>query len=140
MAEKAADHIKLVETLIRRTGLEPSECYNEEHQCWQFAKGSAEIFITIVDIGGEYYVNIAAPIMAAPTSRRGECFERLLQENAQRIAVKFSLRDDVVWLEINREMSGLGFDEAMRALVRVAEVADELDQVLVNEYSDPWDG
>jgi hypothetical protein len=45
-----------------------------------------------------------------------------------------------VWLEINREMNGLGFDEAMRALVRVAEVADELDQVLVNEYSDPWDG
>jgi hypothetical protein len=75
-----------------------------------------------------------------PESRREEFFLRLLEENALRIAVKFSIRDAVVWLEINREMRGLGFDEAMRSLVRVAEVADELDEVLVNEYGDRWDG
>lgn len=140
MSDNVEEYVKLVEAVIRRAGLEPGDCYNEEQQCWQFAKGSADIFITLVEIGGEHYVNIAAPIMAAPHSRREEFFQRLLQENGQRIAVKFSLRDDVVWLEINREMRGLGFDETMRSLVRVAEVADELDQVLVNEYGDDWDG
>lgn len=140
MTDNAEEYTKLVEAVIRRAGLEPGECYNEEQQCWQFAKGSVDIFITLIEITGEYYVNIAAPVMAAPRSRREEFFQRLLEENAQRIAVKFSLRDDVVWLEINREIKGLGFDEAMRSLVRVAEVADELDQVLVNEYGDEWDG
>jgi len=140
MSGNVEEYAKLIEALIRRAGLEPGECFNEEQQCWQFAKGSADIFITLVEIGGEHYVNIASPVMAAPQRRREEFFERLLEENAQRIAVKFSLRDDVVWLEINREMKGLGFDEAMRSLVRVAEVADELDQVLVNEYGDEWDG
>lgn len=140
MSNNVEEYTKLVEAVIRRAGLEPGDCFNEEQQCWQFAKGSADIFITLVEIAGEYYVNIAAPIMAAPQSRREEFFQRLLEENGQRIAVKFSLRDDVVWLEINREMKGLGFDETMRSLVRVAEVADELDQVLVNEYGDEWDG
>lgn len=140
MSDNVEEYMKLIEAVIRRAGLEPGDCYNEEQQCWQFAKGSADIFITLVEIADEYYVNIAAPIMAAPASRREEFFQRLLEENGQRIAVKFSLRDDVVWLEINREMKGLGFDETMRSLVRVAEVADELDQVLVNEYGDDWDG
>ncbi|UCH77877.1 MAG: YbjN domain-containing protein [Candidatus Coatesbacteria bacterium] len=132
-------YVKLVENVIRRAGLEPGECYDEEQECWQFVKGSADIFITLIEIGGEHYVNIASPVMAAPRHRREKFFQRLLEENALRIAVKFSLRDDVAWLEINREMKGLGFDEAMRALVRVAEVADELDQILVNEYGDDWD-
>jgi len=140
MSDKTEEYSRLIETVIRRAGLEPDECYNEDHNCWQFVKGSADIFMSLLEIGGEYYVNIAAPVMAVPRERREELFQRLLAENAQRIAVKFSLREDVVWLEINREMRGLGFDEAMRALVRVAEVADELDQILVNEYGDRWDG
>jgi AAA+ ATPase superfamily predicted ATPase len=139
MSDNVDEYVKLIEAVIRRAGLEPGDCFNEEQQCWQFAKGSADIFISFIEIGGEYYINIASPIMAVPRSRREEFFRRLLEENGQRIAVKFSLRDDVAWLEINREIRGLGLDEAMRSLVRVAEVADELDQVLVNEYGDDWD-
>ncbi len=141
MPAKAEEYVRLVENVIRRvSGLEPDDCYDDEQHFWRFAKGSVEIYMSLLEIGGEYYVNVAAPIMAVPESRREEFFLRLLEENALRIAVKFSIRDGVVWLEINREMRGLGFDEAMRALVRVAEVADELDEVLVNEYGDRWDG
>jgi hypothetical protein len=141
MTAETEAYIRLIENVIRRyAGLEPGECYNDEQHCWRFAKGSVDIFVSLLDIGGEPYVNFAAPIMAVPQSRREEFFERLLEENAHRIAVKFSVREGVVWLEINREMKGLGFDEAVRSLVRVAEVADELDQVLVNEYGNTWDG
>ena len=141
MPAKAEEYIRLIENVIRRvSGLEPDECYDDEQHFWRFTKGSVEIYVSLLEIGGEYYVNVAAPIMAVPESRREEFFLRLLEENALRIAVKFSIRDAVVWLEINREMRGLGFDEAMRSLVRVAEVADELDEVLVNEYGDRWDG
>ena len=140
MPAKADDYIRLIENVIRRvSGLEAAECYDDEQHFWRFNKGSVEIYLSLLEIGGEYYVNVAAPIMAVPESRREEFFERLLKENAQRIAVKFSVRGAIVWLEINREMKGLGFDEAHRALVRVAEVADELDEVLVNEYGDRWE-
>jgi hypothetical protein len=140
MPAKAEDYIRLVENVIKRySGLEPDGCYDEEQHCWRFNKGSIEIYVSLLEIGGEYYVNVAAPIMAVPESRREGLFERLLEENAQRIAVKFSVRDDAVWLEFNREMRGLGFDEAKRALVRVAEVADELDEVLIHEYGDRWE-
>jgi len=136
---RALEYSRFVENLIRRVGLEPAQCFHEETSCWRFAKGSAEIFISLVDIGGAYYINVAAPVMAAPRSRREEFFQRLLEENAHRIAVKFSLRDDIAWLEINREMEGLTLDEAMRALVRVAEVADELDEPLMHEFGDESD-
>jgi hypothetical protein len=140
MPAKAEEYIRLVENVIKRySGLEPDGCYDEEQHCWRFNKGSIEIYVSLLEIGGEYYVNVAAPIMAVPESRREGLFERLLEENAQRIAVKFSVRDDAVWLEFNREMRGLGFDEAKRALVRVAEVADELDEVLIHEYGDRWE-
>ena len=140
MPAKAEDYIRLVENVIKRySGLDPDGCYDEEQHCWRFNKGSIEIYVSLLEIGGEYYVNVAAPIMAVPESRREGLFERLLEENAQRIAVKFSVRDDAVWLEFNREMRGLGFDEAKRALVRVAEVADELDEVLIHEYGDRWE-
>jgi hypothetical protein len=141
VSTETEEHVRLVENVIRAaSGLEPDECYDDEHNYWRFAKGSVEIYVSLLDIGGEHYVTIGAPIMAVPQSRREDLFARLLEENALRIAVKFSIRADVVWLEFNREMKGLGFDEAARALVRVAEVADELDEVLVNEYGDEWDG
>lgn len=136
MGGKAEAYVAFVEDLIRRAGLEPGACYNEDAECWQFEKGSADIFISVIEIAGDYYINVASPIMEAPARNREALFERLLQENAQRIAVKFSLRDDVVWLEINREMNGLTLDEAMRALVRVSEVSDELDEELISRYGD----
>lgn len=139
MKPKEEEYTRLVEALIRREGLEPGECYNAEMGCWRLGKGSAEVFIALVEIGGAYYINIAAPIMAVPRTRREELYQRLLEENARRIAVKFSLREGVIWLEINREMEGLTLEEARRALVRVAEVADELDEPLVNEFADDYD-
>jgi len=131
------EYRRLIENLIRFAGLEPRECYIAEQDCWQFSKGSVDIYVYMVAIGGEHYINVASPLMAAPPLRREELYERLLRENAQRIAVKFSLRDDVVWLEINRELAGLGFDELKRTLVRVAEVADELYAPLTAEFGEP---
>jgi len=140
MKGKEAEYAKLIEALIRREGLEPGQCFHEEMGCWRLGKGSAEVFIALMKIGGEYYINVAAPVMAVPRTRREEFYQRLLEENAHRVAVKFSLRDDIVWLEINREMEGLTLDEARRALVRVAEVADELDEPLINEFGGDYDG
>jgi hypothetical protein len=136
---KLAEYQAMVENLIRFAGLEPEQCYNAEQGCWQFTKGAADILVYVLDIGGEYYVNIASPIMAAPRANREELFRRLLEENGQRIAVKFSLRDELVWLEVNREMTGLGFDELKRSLVRVAEVADELTGPLTVAFGESGD-
>jgi len=136
MKAKLEEYQALIENLVRSAGLEPGQCYNADQGCWQFSKGAADIFISMIEIAGEYYVNIAAPIVAIPARGREDLYERLLLENGRRIAVKFSLRDELVWLEVNREMSGLGFDELKRSLVRVAEVADELTPALVAAYGE----
>jgi hypothetical protein len=133
---KLEEYRGLLENLVRSAGLEPGQCYNADQGCWQFSKGAADIFISMIEIGGEYYVNIAAPIIGVPARGREDLYERLLLENGRRIAVKFSLRDELVWLEVNREMSGLGFDELKRSLVRVAEVADELTPALAADYGE----
>ncbi len=130
------EYRRLIENLVRFAGLEPGQCYNEERDCWQFSKGAVDIYLYLVEIADEFYINIASPILAAPATRREDLFERLLTENGQRIAVKFSLRDEVVWLEVNREMAGLGFDELKRSLIRVAEVADELFAPLAAEFGE----
>jgi hypothetical protein len=61
-------------------------------------------------------------------------YRRLLEENANHIALKFCLREDTVWVEITRELEGLSFDECYRNLTRIGETADELDDILKDEF------
>jgi len=130
----------IIEECIRYVGLDPEECWDPQREYWTFYKGSAMLNVYIFplerDAGPEYYINFESPIMELPSENRENLFERLLRENAQRIAVKFSIRDDWIVCETNRELDGIDFEESLRCMFRVAEVADALDDDLKELFAD----
>ncbi|MCP4228535.1 MAG: YbjN domain-containing protein [bacterium] len=133
-------YVEVIEECIRYVGLDPEECWDDGGEYWTFYKGSAMIkaYIFSIERGGEeeHYLSFESPIMELPDENRENLFERLLNENAQRIAVKFSIRDSWIVCETNRELEGIDFNEALRCLFRVAEVADALDDELKESFAD----
>jgi len=133
-------YTEIIEECIRSVGLDPEECWDAEREYWTFYKGSAMLNVYIFPMereeGPEYYISFESPIMELPSDNRENLFERLLRENAQRIAVKFSIRDDWIVCETNRELEGIDFDESLRCMFRVAEVADALDDELKELFED----
>ena len=133
-------YYEIVDECIRYVGLEPEDCWDEQHKKWTFYKGSALIDISIFPIRkdeeSDYYITFESKIMELPSKHREELFERLLRENAQHISIKFSIRDGWIVCETNRELIGIDFEEAKHCLIRVAEVADDLDDELKELFAD----
>lgn len=130
---------KMIADVVRDIGLNPDECYNEQGNYWTLFKGSAAIYISLYTIDRpdeppEWYIEFSSSVMKIPSTYLLAFYRRLLEENAERIALKFALREDTVWMEITRELEGLSFDECHRNLTRIGEAADELDDILKEEF------
>jgi hypothetical protein len=129
----------IIADAIKEIGLKPDECYNEQGNYWTLYKGSATVNINLFTIDRpdeppEWYVEWSSPVMQIPSANLLAFYRRLLEENANRIALKFCLREDTVWVEITRELEGLSLDECYRNLTRIGETADELDDILKDEF------
>ena len=125
----------VIQKALCELGLDPDECYNREDNYYSMSRGSADIFISLFTIERpdeppEWYVEWSSPVMKLPSSNLLPFYRRLLEENAQRIALKFSIKEDTVWLEISRELNGLDTNECYRNLTRIGDTADELDDEL----------
>lgn len=131
---------EMVQSMLEEIGLSNDECYIPDGDYWELWKGSAKVYISFFSLDHddgeiEWYMDISSPIMKIPSSELLAFYRRLLEENGNRIALKFSIRDDDVWCEVTRELEGITFDEAFRNLVRVGEVADEVDDIFRDEFS-----
>jgi len=132
-------YYEIINKVIAKLGLEPDGCYNSEGRYWSLCKGSAEIFISLFVLGEgegrEWYIEFSSPVMKLPSAKVLPFYRRLLEENAKWVATRFSLRGDTVWLDTTRELAGMDYDECYRSLTRIGDVADELDDILREEFA-----
>lgn len=129
----------IIGDVIKEIGLNPDECYNLQGNYWTLYKGSATVYVSLFTIGlpdepPEWYIEWSSPVMTIPSVNLLAFYRRLLEENANRVALKFCLREETVWMEITRELEGLSYDECNRNLTRIGETADELDDILKEEF------
>lgn len=129
----------MVKHMLEEIGLSNDECYIPDGDYWELWKGSAKVYISFFSLEHddgetEWYMDISSPIMKIPSSNLLAFYRRLLEENGNRIALKFSVREDTVWCEATRELDGITFEESFRNLVRVGEVADEVDDIFRDEF------
>jgi hypothetical protein len=148
LAEEKTEEIKpgnlepyyeIINQVISKLGLKPDECYNAEGKYWSLCKGSADVFVTLFVLGegadAEWYVEFSSPVMKIPSENLLPFYRRLLEENAKWVATRFSVREDTVWLDTTRELSGMDYDECYRSLTRIGEAADALDDDLKTEFA-----
>ena len=100
---------------------------------WNFLRGSAliEVYLTPEDWG---FLQVLSPIMHLPQSNLLALYRRLLELNLELTNAALGVHEDVVYLYHERLLEGLDAVEADAVLRRIAGVADELDDVLVEEF------
>ena len=131
---------EMVEQMLTDVGLDPDECYIADGDYWTATKGSAHIYIGFFHIHYDdgtvdWYMYTTGFLREIPAENREKFYLRLLQEAADRVGVKFYVKDNEAWVEIARELEGLSITEASRNLNRVANTADELDDILRAEFA-----
>lgn len=100
---------------------------------WNFLRGSAliEIYLSPEERG---YLQVLAPIMVLPPNNLLALYRRLLEVNLELTNAALGVHEDVVYLYHERLLEGLDAREADVIIRRLARVADELDDALVEEF------
>lgn len=126
----------MIEEIIRSWNLVPLDIYDPEKKIWRLVQGSAyfDIGIYTFENGGNYLV-VSSPICKIPLDNLLPFYRRLLEMNDAMLGVKFSIQGNQVWLLAQRECEGMDIGEANRLIDNLRFFADNVDDVLMNEFS-----
>ena len=126
---------RAVETILAQIGVDAAAARLdvESGYGWNFLRGSAliEVYLSPEERG---YLQVLAPIMHLPPSNLLALYRRLLELNLELTNAALGVHEDVVYLYHERLLEGLDAGEADVIIRRLARVADELDDALVEEF------
>lgn len=106
---------------------------------WAFVKDSAAIYAYFDSTNT--VLSVEAPILRVPLTRRAPMLRHLLELNARVIsAARFTLRDDLVVLRWADRLQNLNPPKLCMAIAEVAELADDVDDLLSIAYRAPMVG
>jgi len=125
-----------VEQILAKLGIDPaqSRLASEQGYAWSFRRGSANIEIYVSQQGDRGYLQVLAPIMHLPSAGLLPLYRRLLELNLQLTNAALGVYLDVVYVFYERLVDGLDTVEVDTIVGNVAHYADELDNMLVNEF------
>ena len=134
-SDSLAAAARTVENILAQIGVDASAARMdvESGYGWNFLRGSAliEVYLTPEERG---YLQVLAPIMHLPPSNLLALYRRLLELNLELTNAALGLHEDLVYLYHERLLEGLDAGEADVIIRRLARVADELDDALVEEF------
>ena len=126
---------RVVENILASIDVDPTTARMdvESGYAWNFWSGSAliEIYLTPEDWG---YLQVLSPIMHLPQSNLLPLYRRLLELNLEMTNAALGVHEEVVYVFHERLLEGLDAVEADVIVRRLAQYADELDDVLVEEF------
>lgn len=129
-------HAASVEAILHDLGvdLDDARIDVERGYGWNFRRGSAIIEIYIVEQDGRGYMQVLSPILHLPSTGLLPLYRKLLEYNLQLTNASLGIFNDVVYVFNERPLTGLDADETNTIVTMVAGYADDLDNVLVNEF------
>jgi hypothetical protein len=129
-----AEYEKMISDLLAGFGLDPEQCRHRPKTLWSAYRGSALIYTEIFNMNNIDYIEISCPVMKIPSKNLLPFYRKLLELNFQLIGVKFFVKQDLLYLAVNRELKGLDPDELKIMVNRVSNNADKLDDLLITEF------
>lgn len=125
-----------VERILATIGVpvENARINTDQGYAWSFQRGSAVIELYVSQQDNRGYFQVLAPIMHLPSVGLLPLYRRLLEFNLQLTNASLGVYLDVVYVFSERPLEGLDAVEANNIITQVAGYADELDNMLVNEF------
>lgn len=129
-------YARTVEGILAAMGVDPAQARlsTEQGYGWSFRRGSAIIEIYVSEQHGEGYMQVLSPIMHLPHSGLLPLYRRLLELNLQLTNASIGVYYDVAYIFNERPLIGLDAEEANDIVSQIAGYADDLDNMLVNEF------
>ena len=133
---KNFDHYKeMIDEIIKEWNLDPNQLYNPEYKSWSLSQGSTDFWITLFNLDNVDFIECAASICKMPEDNLLPFYRRLLELNDYYIGVKLSIKENQVWLLGQRECEGMDKGEAKRLIDNVRLIADDIVDVIMEEFS-----
>lgn len=128
--------VKLVEQFYEGVGLNPQDfrLTGTDKIGWVIRRGSATIFIHIVEYENLVTLRVYSPILRLPRENMLPFYRRLLEINMQLLSVAFGVYEDKVALISERPIAGLDLEEVAATVNHLSQVADDLDDALAKEF------
>jgi hypothetical protein len=129
-------YARTVERILAAIGVDPetSRLNTEQGYGWTFQRGSAVIEIYVSLQGDRGFMQVLSPIIHLPSTGLLPIYRRLLELNLQLTTAALGVHLDVVYVFSERPLEGMDADEANSIITTVSEYADQLDNMLLNEF------
>ena len=129
----------MVESNIKKLGVDPADCRGEKSGQWNMKRGSASIWIDVWETDNKDYgyFQCMAPVVEVPTKNTEAFYREILEINHNLYGVGMTKFQSWIYIKTIRELDGLDEGEMMAMLNRVGTYADDYDDILRDKY---WGG
>jgi hypothetical protein len=130
----------MIDNYVKEIGLTKDQTYNSERKAWYWVRGSANIEVFVQEIPmGDYsreFLRVFSPIMKVPKGNELQFYRALLDLNDSKLGVKLSTMEgtDQVYVTFERDIQGIDYDEVKTCIADLEWWADELDDILINQF------
>ena len=131
-------YYRIVEEALAKLGLDPQDARLKNPGQWRLSKGKIPVWITVFYREKEKsaYFQVDAPVMKVPQTNRENFALELLSINDRLFGVAFCIYKGNVHLKTLRETEGLDVSEVSSMILRIANYADQYDDILLQKYPD----
>lgn len=137
MAEQSFNHLEVIETVIASLQEDQSAMvsHTDDRYVWKFKYGTVEVFVQLTGITDEDTLTVWATVLKLPAKNEAELMRKLLELNwTSTFESRFSIFDNQIVVSSCRTVAELSPAEVSRNITVVATIADEYDEVLMNEF------
>jgi hypothetical protein len=130
------DCVRMIENFLKKAKMRPNEqrLPDPDTLGWWLQRGSARIYIVLNQHDDIKTVRFFSPILYLPDDHILPFYRRCLEINMGLMQCAFAAREDTIGLVSERPIEGLDDKELEMMLLYVSRVADEIDNVLANEF------
>ncbi len=137
LIDENSTHQEVIETVISSLDQDNTAMvsHSDEGSLWKFKYGSVEVFVQLTGEDDEDLLTVWSSVLQLPATDESGLMRRLLEMNwAGTFETCFSIQDDKVVVSAQRTVADLHPEEISRLITLVANIADDNDEALKEEF------
>ncbi|NES80441.1 MAG: YbjN domain-containing protein [Moorea sp. SIO2B7] len=137
LSEDTTSHYETIETVISSLAEEKTAMvsHSEEASLWKFEYGSVEVFVQLTGESDEDLLTVWSSVLSLPAKDEPGLMRKLLEMNwSETFETCFAIVNDQVMVLSQRTVAELSPGEISRAITLVANIADNNDEALKEEF------
>lgn len=129
--------VEIIETVISSLESDESAMVNhsEDGHIWKFRYGTVEVFVQLTGMTAEDTLNVWSSVLKLPAKNEAALTRKLLEMNwLSTLEARFAILNQEIVVLASRSLADISPGEISRAITIVANIADEQDEPLQEEF------